>query len=131
MPDSIDNIENLAFYNCINLTNIYFSQNLQNIGVSAFNNCISLTNIEFPQSIKYIQDEAFKNCINIEKAIIPENVEYLGKEVFAGCTKMQEAELLCKDITSLHESVFCDCKSLKNIKLNDELMSIGKNCFKN
>lgn len=69
LPSEITTIDDKAFYNCQNLTNLEFIQdtNLFEICESAFENCISLTVLILPESLSIIRRKAFYNCLALEK----------------------------------------------------------------
>ena len=51
IPLSVKRIGKFAFYNCVNLQNIIFHNEITNIEESAFYRCINLKEINFPPKI--------------------------------------------------------------------------------
>ena len=84
IPDSIREIGNEAFKECLELTDIIIPDGIVNIGASSFSGCESLKSIIIPQSVNEIKDKAFEYC-EFESIIIPDNVNILGDDVFSGC----------------------------------------------
>lgn len=67
MPHSITTIGERAFWGCINLSTVDFSENVTSIGDSAFGECTSLVSVSLPESITGIESGAFCGCINLIK----------------------------------------------------------------
>ncbi len=87
-----------AFWNCINLNTVKFSNGLTTINPYAFENC-GFEEIELPSSVTYIGIYAFSDCKNLKKVTIP---DYTAAEVytnvFQGCSSLTEIDLLSSDI---------------------------------
>lgn len=62
---NITSINNYAFYNCSNITNIIIPNGVTNIGESAFAGCLGLESITIPSSVISIGIRAFVACQNI------------------------------------------------------------------
>ncbi|MBR1391249.1 MAG: leucine-rich repeat protein [Lachnospiraceae bacterium] len=58
IPESVNSIEKMAFYQCSNLSRITISDNVNKIGHSAFRECSSMTSITIPKSVSYIGNYA-------------------------------------------------------------------------
>lgn len=84
MPDTIKEIEEVAFCECNYLKRIKFSKNLEVIGSGAFENIGYIKEIIFPDSLKIIDDFAFRDVHFQNQLIIPESVEKIGREAFSG-----------------------------------------------
>ena len=63
IPNSVTNIADSAFYNCLTLTSIIIPNSVMSIGKHAFRYCSGLTAITIPNSVKSIGQGAFKECI--------------------------------------------------------------------
>jgi hypothetical protein len=83
------NIENSAFRNCYNLTNITMSNNVINIGDWAFQNCFSLASVIIPNSVKTVGSGTFENCNRLASVTIGNGVTSIGDSAFYGCTNLQ------------------------------------------
>ena len=62
LPDSVEEIEAGAFYNCKNLKEVKLSAGLKTIGIQAFQMCENLQTIVFPKGLQQIQSGAFESC---------------------------------------------------------------------
>ncbi len=93
IPDTINGvkitgIEEDAFSDCINLTDVKISEGITNIADWAFSNCQSLKIVEIPKSVINIGEGAFHNCINLQAIEIPEETVSIGEDVFTNCSNV-------------------------------------------
>ena len=59
IPDSVTSIEDMAFYNCADLTSVTIPESVTNIGNQAFGHCTGLTSVIIPDSVTNIEEMAF------------------------------------------------------------------------
>ena len=78
-----------TFYNCINLTGVELSDNVEEITGYTFQRCKSLETIELGDSITHIHYRAFWECEKLKSIIIPQNVRYLGNFLLANCFSIE------------------------------------------
>ena len=122
ISNSVINIGDIAFQNCINITSITIPVGVTNIGSSAFSGCESLINIIVPDSVITVGANAFANC-PIQNAIIPALVApYIKND------ELESVEITSGD--ALENSAFLSCASLMSVTLPDTLTSIGTNAFR-
>lgn len=89
IPESVETIDNYAFFNCKKLTTIELPEKLATISFAMFSGCSSLDNIIIPDNVKLIDTYAFINCSSIETITIPASVETFGEySIFDGCTNL-------------------------------------------
>lgn len=98
MPDSVVEVGDNAFYNCMILEKIALSNSLETIGRYAFCGCKSLESIEIPDSVRTIYAFAFA-ALNVKTVFIPKTVEYIESGVFN----------MCKNLT-----IYCEVESCPN-----------------
>lgn len=67
LPDSITQIDALAFYLCSNLKTIKLPASLETIKNQAFNDCSALETIEIPASCTSIGEEVFIGCTALKE----------------------------------------------------------------
>jgi hypothetical protein len=77
------------FKDCINLTNVTFSDGIVGINENAFEGCTGLTSIEMPTTLQYISKEAFKGCTQLTKIDLKSRISMIGEGAFGGCTKLE------------------------------------------
>ena len=155
MPTTISEMGDYQFFNCINLTNITLSENIQSIsqsafsgctqlqaitipasvttiGSSAFNGCVALTNAEFEADIqlKSIGDNAFYNCSNLQAITIPASVTTIGSNAFNNCIALTNVEFEAdSQLGAINDYVFYNCNNLTEISIPASVLSIGYNAF--
>ena len=69
IPNSVTNIGDSAFYNCLTLTSITVPNSVVGIGTHAFRYCSSLTSITLPKSVTNIEYGAFDHCSGLTSII--------------------------------------------------------------
>lgn len=74
IPDSVLEIGNSTFKDCICLSEVHTSRYLTRIGAKAFSNCTSLSEIDIPVTVSEIADDAFEGIDNL--TIIGESGSY-------------------------------------------------------
>ena len=62
IPDSVESVEDGAFYDCYSLTSVTIGDSVESIGDSAFSSCYSLTSVTIGDSVVRIGDSAFYSC---------------------------------------------------------------------
>jgi len=87
--DSVTNIGDVAFQDCINLQMITIPDGVKIIGTRSFENCSSLPAVYIPSSVATIEDGAFTNCTGLtaiaDMATAPQNI---NSNVFQGITNL-------------------------------------------
>jgi len=140
-----------AFYECINLENVYLPKTLKVLGTSifdkcsrlksiafpntltdikrnAFGHCESLTNIELPSSILNIEDSAFGRCNNLESAIIHGKITILNKYTFQYDNKLKKV-ILPDTILTISGGAFQFCNSIEEIYIPKSVKFIEQNAL--
>ncbi len=115
VPDTLEELGQAVFYNCINLTNITipnslkkmgdavfgesglvsfnFPKNIKSIPNSTFTGCKNLENITLKAGLKTIEVGAFQACHKLKNITIPSSVEFIGDYAFNHCYNL-ETEVL-------------------------------------
>lgn len=79
IPDSVKEIDRLAFAGCLELKSVSFGNGLETIGQSAFNGCSSLEEAALPDSLQELGSSAFAFC-GLKRVSLPDNVKYYKGE---------------------------------------------------
>ncbi len=139
IPSSVTEIQDCAFFSCINLKSVTISSGVQYLGEEAFYNCSSLTSVSIPDSVKTVDAEAFcqckslvsaklsanmteipnsmfEDCTSLKSINIPKNIKRIGWYAFDGCTSLQSVSI-ADGVTEICGSAFNECKSLVSIRI--------------
>ncbi|MBO5243840.1 MAG: leucine-rich repeat domain-containing protein, partial [Muribaculaceae bacterium] len=137
IPDSVTNIESLAFNKCKSLTSIEIPESVAHIGRGAFLDCTSLKNVVIPQ---YACTDKFSDIflynsfgvygiLNITNIVVLNGVTNIGNSAFSGLGSSLLRVSVPDSVTSIGESAFYKCSSLKDIELPEGLTNVGKDAF--
>lgn len=88
IPDSVVEIKDLAFVECVSLKTIKLPKEITQINSHTFRGCISLTEIQIPQNVTYIGDAAFLGCSALTEIDLPENLEQIRPLAFDSCSNL-------------------------------------------
>ena len=88
LPDTVETIEDHAFYSCKTLEEIILPEKLETINSDAFYSCEALRSIELPSGLKSIGSTAFGNCTSLTKMVIPASVSGIESNPFARCSAL-------------------------------------------
>lgn len=152
--EHITSVYDYAFYNCQNLEDIEFSNNIISIGERAFddtkwlktnnNDFIVIGHVLYKYSGKYKLDSkitlsdgivsiapyAFENNVSITEVVFPSSLKVIGKGAFENCINLVKIELP-RQITRIEDETFKNCSRLKKVLFEKKLVEIGKKAFEN
>ena len=157
MCDSITHIEEFAFRQCTELSNVVFSDNidLDDFSYLAFYNTKYLLDMteplifknsilyvpqnivseySIPSGVKKINPRAFAYRENLTKVTIPSTVESIAYSAFEGCRNLTTVVFSeNSNITKIDTLTFAFCEKLSNINLVNltNLTELGVESFKN
>ena len=77
VPDGVEIINNQAFLDCSQITEIELPPSLRTVGVSAFSNCSALERICFPEGVTDIGAGAFLDCNALTYVYFPDTMTEL------------------------------------------------------
>ena len=123
--DSINEIGNSTFMNCISFENIY--NQFTSIGNYGFKDCINLKSIDLSKT-ENIGDYALQNCQLIEEVDLNLLLENSSEGIFSGCSNLKNVNNL--KVNNITNYMFKNCNNLENINLNN-ITSISKEAFFN
>ena len=127
---SVTKIEEGAFFNCSQITQINFPNTIDSILFRGFYGCASLTSLSFPSSLRYIDNQAFAQCEGLTDTLfIPDNVNYLGSNAFFQCTGIN-AVVLSNSLTTIEPETFSGCRSINtHLVIPEGVQTIGTGAF--
>ncbi len=128
VPNNVTKIGDKAFANCVNLTEINLSCEVESIGRYAFSECCSLKQIAIPNNTTSIGSYAFYKCNSLEMVEFGNKLSSIGYYSFYGCSKLTSV-IIPDETTYIDNYAFYQCSGLKTIKLGNKLNSIGSYAF--
>ena len=141
IPDSINNIEDGAFYECLNITSVTVSP--QNANYSSKDGVlfdkeqttllyypVSNTNKSYviPDSVTEIGKYAFEYCKSLTSVTIPDSVTNIGYSAFRGCSSLTSVTIP-DSVTGIEEYAFEGCTALVSINIGNNVTSIDEYTF--
>lgn len=135
IPSGIQNIENYAFQNCLNLRSITFPESLYLIQGFAFQGCENLESLEGKHTTGdhkgFINDEGMLMFL-VPKIdddyVVPDGVKALGDNLFSYRSTLKSVTM-GDSVTSLGDYIFERCTALRKVVFSANLKSIGLNPF--
>ncbi len=119
---SLENDKLLSAFEPKAITQIHFGNSVKNIPDNAFAECIALGDINLPKSLQHIGYKAFYGCTSLKSITIPDNVEQIGGLAFAECDNLSSVVFNasnCLGVTKIEEgkhlSAFQGLASLKSV----------------
>lgn len=140
ISDGIEFIEDGAFANCENLSNVIFPTTLSRIGSikepnnryawtkGAFESC-DITNISLPYGLKYLGESTFKECKKLKSIDLPNGINGIGDYAFSGCIDLVDVKLP-DQLSKIGKFVFNRCSNLSDISFPLLLREIGEAAFR-
>ena len=136
IPDSVTSIGDYAFACCTSLLQIVIPDAVTSIGDYAFEWCKSLQQIHLPGSVSYIGKNPFQLCERV--VITSDSVKYTAKggslidnynKRFVFYFGNESTFTIPDTVTSISDSAFRCCESLRQIVIPDSVISIGDEAF--
>ena len=117
LPDTIELIDNMAFWKCTNLKHVEMKEGLTRIGRCSFGGCIALENLEFPESLETVEDMVFISCVNLTELTFGKNLKSIGSQAFTGCVNLEKVSVPKGAVIA--EDAFEQCPKLTEIEYYD------------
>ncbi|MBR5424723.1 MAG: leucine-rich repeat protein [Clostridia bacterium] len=151
----VESVGNYAFYKCIALTDVHFSDTVTEIGNYAFSGCTSLSEIALPEQIKKLGYSAFENTAfttvtipdslteskysyfegpfansAVETAVFAEGATVVSYGLFASAKNLKTLVFRTPEtMQKIDHYAFCRCTSLTSLSLPDSIAEIGNCAF--
>jgi len=114
IPDTVTEIDYLAFGNCKKLTNVTIPLSVRTMGSHVFFGCSGLTEVEIPDSVTSIGNQVFVDCRNLTSAKISAGVTSIGYDMFWGCKNLNSVTIP-SGVTSIETGAFDGCNGLTDV----------------
>ena len=115
-------------YGINNIEKVYIPDSVETIEEYAFYECNKIGDVTLPKSLKAIEAYAFAECDDIYKVDFkynPETEIKIGTGAFNSCNKLSNVNMT-ENIKSIGGYVFADCPQIKNITLPESVTYIGE-----
>ncbi len=93
VPDSVKSIEDYAFFDNHNLTDLTISSGVKSIGISAFDSCQKLKSVTVENGLTTISENAFGNCALLTDITLPDSVTTIADKAFSDCGKLKNINI--------------------------------------
>lgn len=100
LPNSIDTIGEMAFWDYTALTSINIPDSVVTINTAAFLGCAVLKSIDIPDSVTTIRDRVFYGCYALTSVKIPKNVTTINDYTFSDCEQLKSL-YIPRSVTSI------------------------------
>lgn len=129
LPEGLVSIGRGGLIGCRSLEELKLPESLTTIGPLAFS-ALGAASINIPAGLKEIPERTFE-VSDLKSIDIPETVEKIGPKAFFRSTKLETVTFgdTPGTVTDIPMQAFCDCQSLRNIKLPAYLRTIGDEAF--
>ncbi|MCH5218788.1 MAG: leucine-rich repeat domain-containing protein [Muribaculaceae bacterium] len=114
--DTVERIEEYAFYRCHSRINLHLSNNLKYIGPYAFEYCDGLEELILPDSVSVIEDSAFFRCDNLKYVKLPSSLKVIDRHLFGWCISLSFV-VIPEGVTEIISGAFMACKGLNTITI--------------
>lgn len=128
IPETVTNIGDYAFSECISLNTINVPATISHIGEGVFEGCTSLNVITLNEGLESIGAYAFKGCATAPTMKVPSTVKTIGKEAFAGMVLLTSTTLP-DGLTAIADGLYEGCSRLTAVTIPAGVTSIGSKAF--
>lgn len=126
--NTVEKIENGAFFWCSGLTSVILSDSIKEIGAFSFFYCDSLIDVCIPDSVIEIGEGAFSDCGFLKTVKIGKAVREMGEGVFERCRSLLSVDIP-NNIVDIKKLTFCSCFSLMSVSIPNSVKKIGERAF--
>ncbi len=130
LPESLEEIGEGAFRECLDLEQVTCLGSLKTIGKQAFSSCPKLTRLEVPEGITRLEEATFQNCTALQQITLPQSLKEIGDNVFRGCKKLKDV-VLPGNLEKIGYAAFSNCQSLQHMVIPEGATSVGSYAFWN
>lgn len=127
IPDSVTDIEFLAFWNCPLLQEVKLGKNVASVGESAFAECAKLKSVTGGENLKVIGKSAFSMCFALDSFTIPESVEKIDE--YGLYYSALESVTVPENTKTIGRSAFGSSPNLTSVKILASDAVIGRYVF--
>ena len=101
IPNTVEIIQNRAFYKCTDLLTVTLSGSVSVLDVYCFEGCTAMTSVSLPEGLLEIRYGAFADCESIWQFQFPASLQSLNSAAFGGCSSVE------RYLVDAGNSVYC------------------------
>ena len=130
IPDSVREIESMAFYGCLSLRKVAFPENgrLERIGADSFSNCTALRVVTIPITVKEIGVRAFAECHRLWAVSLPDTITRIEEGLFFKCRTLGKFTIP-SSVTEIRRFAFCGCHGLDGLVIPPSVTTVYSRAF--
>ena len=117
-------IPDRAFFQCANLSDVVFSDNMQSIGESAFEECTDLHSVKLAETTKAVSARAFLGCKRLNSVTYSKNLLEVSQSTFLD-TPFFESMEYDDGIKYMEHIAICPQKGYINLTFREGTLSIA------
>ncbi len=128
--DSLTEIGDYAFHQCVSLKNVTIPQSVSVIGDYAFSNCTALESVTLPSNLTAIPSGLFSGCSALDYLLIPSLVTEIGSYAFSGCKSFSAFPCTPGSaVTTIGSYAFSNCSALTEVVIPDSVTTVERYAF--
>ena len=117
LPPNLKELGSCAFGGCTGITGtIYIPKGITKL-YGVFNDCINITKVEISGNLESIEHNAFKGMTSLYEVVLPKKVNTFQGYIFDGCTSLKEDFIFPKSITNFVGFEMFRNSSIENVSL--------------
>ena len=117
IPEGVEEIAGIAFWNSDVLESVSFPSTLRKIGEEVFDSCSKLRRMVLPEGLEHIGGQCFWGCRNLEYLDFPSTITEWSYEVFIYCSNLQTLILRMPFVPDLYRKDDFDEVPVKTCRL--------------
>jgi len=128
IPNTVDSVQNYAFYECFSLNAVTIPNSVKSIGYNTFQNCCFLKKDFINNSSLDAEENGYWGALVGESEV---GGLIIQETTVVGCRKNVTIATIPNYITNIGNNAFYDCSALTSITIPKSVTSIGNSAFYN
>ncbi len=117
IPDTVEELEEGAFYGCQALKTVKGMKNVEIIGDNAFGKCAVLTTVEGLGAVTVVGEYAFRNCESLSSLTGFKVLTCIKARAFEGCKNLKTISSI-DTVQVMDDDAFSGCEKLKELTIS-------------